>query len=70
MRGRERRRTRRPFRRRLRVFLMYMEILALVLLGVMLLSVAWAFYSLSKNLPSGLDVAKYSPTEATKIISS
>lgn len=49
---------------------MYMEILALVLIAALLLSVAGAFYSLSKNLPSGLDVAKYSPREATRIISS
>lgn len=70
MRGGQRRHTRRPFRRRLRVFVIYMEIIALVLLGIMLGSVAGAFYSLSKNLPSGLDIAEYAPTEATKIISS
>jgi len=70
MRGRERRRTRRPFRRRLRVFVMYVEVVALVLLAIVLGSIAYAFWSLSRNLPSGLDVAQYSPTEATKIISS
>ncbi len=70
MRGGERRHTRRPLRRRLRVFIIYMEIAALLLLGILLGSIAGAFYSLSKTLPSGLDVAEYTPTEATKIISS
>lgn len=70
MRGGERRHTRRPFRRRLRVFIIYLEIISLVLLGILLGSVAGAFYSLSKTLPSGLDVAEYAPTEATKILSS
>lgn len=70
MRGGQRTRTRRPFRRRLKVFIIYMEIIALVLLGILLGSIAGAFYSLSKTLPSGLDVAEYTPTEATKILSS
>ncbi len=69
----ERRRTR-PLRRRLRhqfrVFFIYAEIAALLMLGILLGVVGGTFYSVSRILPSGLDVAQYKPTEATKIISS
>jgi len=68
MRGRGRRR--RPWRGRLRFFVIYTEIAALLLFAIFLGIIGGTFYSVSKLLPSSLDIASYKPTEATKIISS
>jgi len=68
MRGERRRR--RPRRRRFKLIWIYIEIAALLVLAILIGSVGGAFYSVAKMLPSGLDVAGYEPTEATKIISS
>lgn len=66
MRGRERRRA---WRRRFKLLWIYIEMTALVLMAVSLVAVITAIYSVSKMLPTGLDIASYRPTEATKIIS-
>lgn len=70
MRSVERRRPRRRVRHRLRVYVIYAEIAALLMVGILLGIIGGTFYSVSKILPSGLDVAQYKPTEVTKIISS
>lgn len=64
------RRRRRPWRRRVKVFWLYVEVLALVFLAIGLGVVGGAFYSVARMLPSSADIAEYEPTEATKIISS
>lgn len=64
------RRRRHPWRRRVKVFWQYVEVLALVFLAISLGIVGGAFYSVARMLPSSADIAGYEPTEATKIISS
>ena len=64
------RRHRRPWRRRVKVFWLYIQVVALVLLAVCLGIVGGAFYSVARMLPSSADIAEYQPTESTKIISS
>jgi penicillin-binding protein 1A len=64
------RRRRRTWRSRFRIFWVYVEIAILILMAVMLGVIGGTFYSVSKILPTGMDVASYDPTEATKIISS
>jgi penicillin-binding protein 1A len=59
---------RRPQRRH-RVFWIWTEIIILLFLAIVLGVVGGTFYSVSKLLPAGMDIASYKPTEATKIIS-
>ena len=65
--GRGRRNT---FRRRVRIFFVYTQILMLLILAVVLGVVGGTFISVSKMLPDKVDIANYKPAEITKIISS
>ncbi len=59
---------RRPRGRRL--FWIYTEIIILLFLAIVLGVIGGTFYSVSKILPNGDDIANYKPAEATQIISS
>ena len=62
---------RRPtWRRRVKLAFIYAEIMALLILAIGLGVIGGTFYSVSRILPSGPEIASYRPTEATKIISS
>lgn len=69
MRGRRTRKSPKRISRRLRIFMMYVKMALLLLVAFVIVVVAGAFYSLNKNLPTGLDISQYSPTEATKVFS-
>ena len=64
------RRRRPPWRRRVKVVWLSIQVMALVLVAICLGVVGGAFYSVARMLPSSADIAEYEPTEATKIISS